>query len=113
MKTWAKIDSNNIVINVIKVTDEKTNVKKWLTDRFGGNWQQTYSQIDIEEGTDEARYYNAASRGFFWDNENKAFITPKPFDSWMLDENFQWQAPTPKPNGSYVWDEKKLEWIEV
>ena len=41
------------------------------------------------------------------------FICPQPFDSWSLNENFDWQAPVPMPSeGSWVWDESTTRWIE-
>jgi hypothetical protein len=45
-----------------------------------------------------------------------AFIAPKPFDSWLLDEDTcQWNAPTPYPTDGkdYVWDEEQLNWKET
>lgn len=46
-----------------------------------------------------------------WDGED--FILPKPFPSYILDENKEWQAPVPYPNDSentYQWDEDSLSW---
>jgi len=45
-----------------------------------------------------------------------AFIAPKPFDSWLLDEDTcQWNAPIPYPTDDkkYVWDEEQLNWKEI
>jgi hypothetical protein len=39
------------------------------------------------------------------------FIAPQPFASWSLDSNNDWQAPTPKPEGDYMWDEETLAWV--
>jgi hypothetical protein len=47
--------------------------------------------------------------------ENGRFIQIKPYPSWILNEEFKWQAPIPYPNDgkNYVWDEAILNWSEV
>jgi len=66
--------------------------------------------------------YNANFRGnypgtigFTYDIALDAFIAPKPFDSWILDEaTFQWEAPIPIPlEGSWRWDEQAGAWVEA
>lgn len=113
MKTWAKLDNQNTVTNILKFSDEKKNVKKWLEERFGGKWVQTFTLEDLEKGLDQKRFFNPASIGFFWDEKNQAFIPPKPFDSWILNDEFQWESPIQKPKGNYFWDEKTTNWVEV
>jgi hypothetical protein len=45
---------------------------------------------------------------------NDVFIAPQPYPSWSLDENFDWQPPTPKPiEGVWYWNEEELTWKEV
>jgi hypothetical protein len=41
------------------------------------------------------------------------FVAPQPFPSWTLDSNHDWQPPTPKPEGNYVWFEPNQVWIEI
>jgi hypothetical protein len=44
---------------------------------------------------------------------NDVFIAPQPYPSWSLDENFDWQAPTPMPTESdWYWSEENGEWLE-
>jgi hypothetical protein len=53
--------------------------------------------------------------GFSYDEERDAFISPKPYPSWLLNEDTcQWEAPTPRPeelmNVPVIWDEETLSW---
>ena len=41
------------------------------------------------------------------------FVAPQPYPSWTLDANHDWQAPTPKPEGDFYWDEETLSWLAV
>ncbi len=59
---------------------------------------------------------NFAGIGYIYDSERDAFIPPKPFASWLLDESTcLWQAPTPMPDDGnmYMWDEETISWIEA
>jgi hypothetical protein len=80
---------NNIVVNVI-VAD---------TDFVATQTDKTY--VLCQRG------------GIGWTFDGTNFIAPKPFASWTLDSNHDWQPPTPKPDGMYSWDEAQLKWIEV
>ena len=57
-----------------------------------------------------------AGIGYTYDENRDAFISPKPFDSWILnEETCQWEAPTPMPTDEkqYTWDEATTSWIEI
>ena len=124
MAHWAEIDKNNIVIRVTVGNDDGHD---WLIENLGGVWVQTsYNtrggvHYDPETGKpsadqSKALRYNYAGIGFTYDPERDAFIPPKPFDSWVLDEaTCLWQAPIPHPNdgGLYRWDESEGDWVEV
>lgn len=57
---------------------------------------------------------NPAVIGGKYDAENNAFIAPKPYDSWVLDENYNWSAPVVKPvDGYYRWNEPTTSWVEM
>lgn len=103
MKYAAKIE-NGAVTAVITVSDEEG--VEWAINTFGGNWLETW--------TDGGRRKNYAGIGYAYDAELDAFLTPKPYASWVLDEeNFQWEAPVPMPpGGPWVWDEEYEEWVE-
>ena len=112
MSHWAEIDENNIVLRVT-VGDNNDPVGdegyQWLIDNLGGTWIKTSYNSNIRK--------NFAGIGFTYDAARDAFIAPKPFNSWILDEaTCQWQAPTPMPTTegkSYYWSEDDLSWREV
>lgn len=103
MKNFAQIDSNNLVLQVVVLGEDKDS--SWLTKRLGGTWIEST----------EARK-NPAGIGMTYDLELDAFIPPKPFDSWVLDEETaQWEAPVEYPSDGkrYTWDEETVNWVEV
>jgi len=60
--------------------------------------------------------YNYAGIGYTYDEVRDAFIAPKPYPSWVLNEtNCQWGAPTPYPTDdkTYSWDEPTTSWVEI
>jgi hypothetical protein len=110
MSHWAEIDSNNQVLRVL-VGDNNDPVGdegyQWLVDNLGGTWIKTSYNANIRK--------NFAGIGFSYDQTRDAFIPPKPFESWLLDEDTcQWKAPTPIPTeGIWQWDEATTSWIEL
>lgn len=57
---------------------------------------------------------NPAAIGGTYDRTTSKFINIKPYDSWVLNESQEWEAPVSKPeNGIYVWDEDTTSWQEV
>lgn len=79
-----------------------------LNQLHGGDWVR-FSR------TGEFRY-NKAGIGFTYDEELDAFIPPKPFESWVLNEDTcLWDAPIPYPTDGqdYIWDEQAGDWIAV
>jgi hypothetical protein len=109
MSHWAEIDDNNIVLRVL-VGDNNDPAGdegyQWLIDNLGGTWIQTSYNNRIRK--------QYAGIGYFYDPVADIFISPQPFASWSLDENFDWQPPTPRPEGiDWVWDENNLEWVEI
>ena len=53
-----------------------------------------------------------AGTGFTYDDVNDVFVAPQPYPSWSLDENHDWQAPTPMPedDNNYSWNEETQAW---
>lgn len=86
MKTWAKLDSENNVIDVVKISDDMENPGDWLAQYFGDKWQQSYAVEDVLEGTDEIRFGAPAAIGAFFDPVKKLFILPNAEEP-VLDEN--------------------------
>ncbi len=91
MSRYAKINSENIVENIIICEDSSISL---------------FSENYIKE-TEETQKANI---GNTWDAENQKFIAPKPYDSWSLNENFEWQAPVEKPSLNAFWDESNMSW---
>jgi hypothetical protein len=109
MAHWAEIDSDNKVIRVL-VGDNNDPAGdegySWLINNLSGTWIQTSYNNNFRK--------QYAGIGFSYDSIADVFIAPQPFPSWSLDENFDWQAPTPKPEeGFYSWNEENLTWDEI
>ena len=119
MAHFAKLDENNVVIEVIVTDNNAPNEGlDWLQERLGGTWVQTsyntYGGVHLSEG--EPFRKNFAGIGFSYDEEKDAFIPPKPYDSWVIDEETcLWEAPIPYPTDekSYEWNESIVNWVEV
>jgi len=107
MAHWAEIDENNIVVRVtVGSNDEPDEGYQWLIDNLGGTWVQTSYNATIRK--------NFAGIGFTYDQARDAFIPAKPFESWVLDEDTcLWEAPVPRPEGDWVWDEQAGDWVEA
>lgn len=120
MAHFAKLDENNIVLEVNVVNNDvlldennQENEQKgidFLTSWSGGysNWKQT-----SYNGTFRKNY---AGIGYTYDVERDAFIPPKPYNSWILnDDTCVWESPVIYPNDGkpYVWDEDNINWVEI
>ena len=118
MAHFAEIDANNIVLRVIVVGNKDTSdangvEKEYIGAAFcerllGGTWKQTSYNANMRK--------NYAGIGYTFDAARDAFIPPKPFPSWVLNESTcQWQAPVSMPTDGkmYSWDEGTLSWVEV
>lgn len=106
MAHWAKLDHNNLVVSVtVGSNDEPDEGFQWLVDNLGGTWIQTSYNGNFRK--------QFAGIGFTYDSDNDVFISPSPFPSWELDENFDWQPPVTRPDGDYRWDEEAGNWVEV
>jgi len=128
MAHWAEIDENNIVIRVtVGDNDDPAGDEgyQWLIDNLGGTWIKTsYNAIagkwrnpETEEITENPGLRkNYASIGYSYDPIRDAFIPPKQFNSWVLNEDTcDWEPPIIYPNdgGVYSWNEEILNWQEV
>jgi hypothetical protein len=112
---FAKLDENNVVTQVVVVANKDTadadGVEKehigaaYLESLLGGTWKQTSYHGNIRK--------NYAGIGYTYDADIDAFVAPKPYPSWVLDENAQWQAPVPMPDDGemYSWDEDAQSWV--
>ena len=119
MAHFAQLDENNFVTQVIVVHNNDCQINgvesedagivfckslfgvatKWKQTSYNGNMRKNYAGI-----------------GYTYDAARDAFIAPKPYVSWLLNETTcLWDAPTPYPNDGkpYRWDEPTTSWIEV
>jgi len=108
MAHWAEIDENNKVIRVLVGDNNDPNGDEgyqWLIDNLGGTWIKTSYNNKIRK--------QYAGIGFTYDPVADVFIAPQPYPSWTLNDNYDWQAPKPHPEGDFwYWDEEVGEWVE-
>lgn len=110
MAHFAEIDSNNKVLRVLVVDNSQEHRGQdflAIDLGFGGTWIQTS--------------YNSNIRGKFagigdtYDLVNDRFISKQPYPSWLLDADFNWQAPVlyPTDGKPYNWNEDTQSWDEI
>lgn len=121
MAHFAKLDENNVVTQVIVVDNkdtadasgvEKEHIGAAFCERlFGGTWKQTSYNGNKRK--------NYAGIGFTYNADIDAFVPPKPFNSWLLnEETAQWEAPVAMPEDAgsgnppkmYGWNEETTSW---
>lgn len=112
MAHYAFIDENNVVTEVITGRDE------WEVVNGISDWEEYYGnfrgQRCIRTSYNNNIRKQFASIGYTYDENADVFIAPKPFPSWTLDENYDWQPPTPMPaEGRSVWDEERRTWVQA
>jgi hypothetical protein len=124
MAHYAFLDKNNIVTEVITGRDE------WEVVDGIADWEQAYSEIrgqvckrtsyntvgGLHSNSKTPFRKNYAGIGFTYDPVRDAFIPPKPYESWLLNEDScLWEAPVAMPTDGkiYTWDEETLSWKEV
>ena len=118
---WAELNSDNEVIRVLVVADDKEDGQKFLAEDLGlgGTWKKTsyntQGGVHALGGTPYRK--NFAGIGYTFDAAKDAFIPPKPFASWTLNAtSCLWEAPTPMPvveGKFYTWSEAEVNWVEV
>lgn len=109
MAHYAFLDENNVVIEVITGINETELIEgkdpeTWYKDFRGQKCVRTSYNHRIRK--------QYAGIGFKYDPDADVFIAPKPFPSWLLDENHDWQPPIPYPNDGlmYFWNEEDQDW---
>ena len=121
MAHFCELDSNNVVLRVIVVSnadtstaqgEEKESIGIAFCERLlGGTWVKTSYNGNIRK--------NYAGIGYTYDKDRDAFIPPKPYASWVLDENTcLWNSPvayptdvgTPEAPKRYTWNEETKSW---
>ncbi len=115
MAHFAELDENNIVTKVIVVhdsmvmdSDNQENEAKgveFCSTLFGHtNWVQTSYNNNMRK--------QFAGIGYTYDSDSDVFVAPQPYPSWSLDDNNDWQPPTPMPedDNKYSWNEDTQNW---
>jgi hypothetical protein len=115
MANFVKLDDNNIVIGGVAINNdaidsdnEEASGIAFLNNLYGveQNWKQTSYNHNIRK--------QYAGIGYSYDPVADVFIAPQPYPSWSLNQNFDWQPPTPQPEeGRWYWDEATLSWVEA
>ena len=131
MASFAKLNSENIVTTVVSVVNEVLKDSNGVEQEQLGinflnqlyntndNWKQTSynTNAGIHKLGGTPFRKNFAGIGYTYDTQRDAFIPPKPFNSWILNETTcLWDAPIPMPNDAsidrrYSWNEETQNWI--
>ena len=124
MAHFAQLDTNNVVTQVIVVSnpdtstaqgEEKESIGIAFCERLlGGTWVKTSYNATIRK--------NYAGIGYTYDKDRDAFIPSKPYASWILNETTcLWDAPVAIPSDAgqgdppkmYTWNEETINWVEI
>ena len=122
MAHFARIDKDGIVVQVIVIEQDMLDTGNWGDPN---DWVQTsyntqagvhYAPNSRTPDGGVALRKNFAGVGYTYDKTRDAFIEPKPYPSWSLDEDTcQWNSHTPYPEDGkkYGWDEDTTSWNEI
>ena len=110
MAHYAFLNTNNIVTEVIVGIDETELIEGLDPETWYGNFRGQTCKRTSYNGNMRKNY---AGIGYTYDAGRDAFIAPKPFDSWLLDEETcQWEPPVAYPTDglTYKWNESETDW---
>ena len=113
MAHYAFLNADNVVTEVITGIDETELIEGLLPETWYGNFR---GQVCKRTSYHNNIRYNYAGIGYTYDTARDAFIAPKPYASWVLDEaTCRWTAPVPMPSegGPWAWDEGTESWVAV
>ena len=130
MAHFAKINSDNVVVHVSVVDNQRLESEGGESEskgiahleRHGAEngfyWKQTSYNTKGGEHLlgDTPLRKNYAGKGHTYDSTRDAFISPKPYNSWVLNEDTcQWNSPVPRPEDGkgYIWNEETQSWVET
>lgn len=127
MAHFAKLNAENYVIFVTVARDEDENREVEISQQTGEIYKRTsyntrggvhYQADNNTPSIDQSKAFrkNYAGIGYYYDSIRDAFIAPKPFPSWTLnEESCLWDSPVPYPNNGkrYRWNEEILNWQEI
>ena len=113
MAHYAFLDANNVVTEVIVGIDETELIEGLHPEVWYGNFRGQVCKRTSYNATTNGYRKQYAGIGYTYDDVRDEFVQPQPYPSWTLDENNDWQPPTPKPSEDYEWSEEDLEWVAV
>ena len=96
------VHNNELLVDGVEVESKGA---EFCTNLLGGEWVQTSFNNRIRK--------QFASIGYRYNSTADVFVEPQPYPSWTLNSNHDWQPPTPKPDGEYLWNEDELEWVVI
>jgi len=98
------VHNNELLVNGVETESKGA---EFCHNLFGGTWVQTSFNNNIRK--------QYAGIGHTYDADADVFVAPQPYGSWTLDENYDWQPPTPMPvdDKRYEWFEPNQQWIEI
>jgi hypothetical protein len=115
MAHFAELDENNVVKQVIVVhnnellddegQENEAKGVEFCSTLFGHtSWVQTSYNNSMRK--------QFAGTGYTYDSNSDVFVAPQPYPSWSLDDNSDWQPPTPMPedDNMYSWNEDTQSW---
>jgi hypothetical protein len=109
MAHYAFLDENNVVTEVITGIDETELIEGIDPETWYGNFRNQVCKRTSYNNSIRKQY---AGIGFTYDEAADEFVMPRPFASWSLDSNNDWQPPIPPPDGSCMWNEELQSWIQ-
>jgi len=110
MAHYAFLDDNNVVTEVIVGKDETELIDALTPEEWYGNFR---GQTCVRTSYNNNIRKQYAGVGYTYNETADVFIAPKPFASWSLDANYDWQAPIERPadGKDYLWDETNQVWV--
>jgi hypothetical protein len=121
MGHFAKVD-NGIVQRVIVAEQDFIDSYQdnepgtWIKTSYNTRGNLHYGPDGQPDGGEPLRG-NYAGIGYIYDEVNDVFYPPKPFNSWTIgaETNWNWQAPIPMNDDdkSYIWNEESTSWVEI
>ena len=111
MAHYAFLDKDNLVVEVISGVDETELIEGLEPETWYGQFR---GQTCKRTSYNRAIRKNYAGIGYSYDESRDAFIPPKPYNSWLLNENTcRWEAPVLYPTDglTYSWNEDSVDWV--
>jgi hypothetical protein len=111
MAHYAFLNENNLVVSVLTGVDETElieglDTETWYSNKKGLTCKRTSYNNNIRK--------QYAGIGYTYDPVADVFIAPQPYPSWNLDNDFNWQPPTPMPTeGMWYWSEPEQAWLNA